>query len=364
MNAKACGTIFVFVYSASFAVSELQLPQELTTIQEAYQASMANLHSGSGSGMYEIYVSSGGKGSKPQLIAKAKAKVIFDHNKFYIRLDYEKDDINRLESRIIIHDGTAILVKRTSKYIQPSHAEADIHEAKPSLATMRKTGFDFNPCELPLNILPVDLLSKPDYASGVAVKTNEMKDILGAFTYSPAPYVHSSFIASQKVGYNIVAYREYLSNQKDFLFVSRDANWDRKQGVWYVKSIDSQLFRLDGSSERSIFRYTDFDPNPEVPKSQFSFEALKLPPQAVLADHRPDAEEFVLHQNRSPRVDATKLDTLADKVKSLATPQFRRLGPVWRKYYLLASGMLFCIIGLVLIWRRIRARKGNVTPNP
>src|SRR5262249_17522926 len=90
MYAKACCTIFVFVYSASFAMSEQQLPQELTTIQEAYQASMTNPHSGSGTGIYEEYVSSGGKGSTLQLVTKAKAKVIFDHKKFYVRLDYEK----------------------------------------------------------------------------------------------------------------------------------------------------------------------------------------------------------------------------------------------------------------------------------
>ena len=129
MYAKACCMILVFVYSASFAMSGQQLPPELTTIKEAYLASMANLHSGSGSGTYEVYASSKGKEIKPQLIVKAKAKVTFDHNRFYIRLDYEKDDVHRLESRIIVHDGTAIVVNRTSKYIHPSHSEADIYEA-------------------------------------------------------------------------------------------------------------------------------------------------------------------------------------------------------------------------------------------
>jgi hypothetical protein len=322
--------------------------------------------------MYEVYVSSGGKGSKLQLVAKAKAKVVFDHKKFYIRLDYEKDDINRLESRILVHDGTAIVVNRTSKYIQPSHSEGDIYEAKPSLPIMRKAGFDYNPCELPLNILPVELLSKPDYASGVSVKTDESKNIIGTFSYSAAPYVHSSFLASQKVGYNITAYREYLSNQKDFLYVRCDANWDRKKGVWYVESIDRQLFRLDGSSERSLFQYTDFDPNPEVPKSQFTFEALKLPPQSAIADRRPDAEEFVLRQSNSSKVDAAKLDNLVETIKTLTPASAPPRTPTalslrshkWRRYYLLASGAFFCILGLLLIWRRIRARKGNVTPNP
>lgn len=363
MNAKAYCTIFVFVYSACFAMSEQQLPQELTTIQEAYHASMANLRSGSGSGTYEVYASSGGKESKPQLIVKGKAKVIFDHNKFYIRLDYEKDDINRLESRIIVHDGTAILVNRTSKYIHPAHAEADIHEAKPSLSIMRRAGFDYNPCELPLNVLPVELLSKPDYASEVAVKTDEKKNIVGTFSYAAAPYVHASFLASQKVGYNIVAYREYLSNHKNFLYVSRDAKWNRKQGFWYVKSIDTQLFRLDGSSERSVFQYTDFNPNPEVPKSQFSFEALKLPPQATLLDQRPNAEEFVLEQKVSPGVDTAKLDTLGDAVKALASSSPRPQPPRLGKYYMLISGALLCVLGLLLLWRK-RGRRGGVTPNP
>jgi len=369
MNAKACCVIFAFVCSASFAMSEQQLPQELTTIQEAYQASMANLHSGSGTGTYEIYVSSKGKGGKLQLAVKAKTKVIFDHNKFYVRLDYEKDDLNLigLESRIIVHDGTAIVVNRMSKRIQPVHAEADIYEAKPSLPIMRRAGFDFNPCELPRNVLPVDLLSKPDFASGLVVKTDENKDIIGTFTYSPAPHVHCSFLASQKVGYNIVAYREYLSDQKDFLFIRRDANWDRKEGIWYVKSIDAQMFRLDGSSDRSVFRYTEFDPNPDVPKSQFSFEALQLPPQASLLDHRPNAEEFVLRRTRIPSVDIAQLDTLADTVKKNFAPisaKFPPNSPLWRKYALVAFGILFCILGLLLMWRRIRARKGEAAPHP
>jgi hypothetical protein len=361
MYLKTAGTVVFFVCATSLAFSDRELPRELTAIREAYEASMENLHSGSGTGIYECYASSNGKASKLQLIQKAKVKVIFDHKKFYIRLDYEKDDIHRLESRIIVYDGTAVLVNRTSKYIQPAHSEADIYEAKPNLPVMRQTGFDYNPSELPSNILPGEFFTNPKYTAAVTVKTEENKDISGTFSYSSAPHVHCSFLASQKAGHNIVAYAEFLSNHNNFLHVNCQAIWGRKTGVWYVKSIDTQCFHLDGVSERSLFQYTDFAPNPEVPKSQFSFDALKLPSQAALVDRRPNAEVFILKQSQSSSVDTAKLDTLADKVKSLAPSTAPEPRSKLVRYILLALGGLLCLLGLSFMWRR-RVRSRNVSP--
>ncbi|MGH2510990.1 MAG: hypothetical protein ACRDHZ_26810, partial [Ktedonobacteraceae bacterium] len=261
---------------------------------------------------------------------------------------------------------------RMSKYIIPAHSEADIYEAKPTLKIMRKTTFDYNPCRLPAEILLADVLSSSKFASELAIKQDDNMNYLGTFTCSDAPQVYYSFIASHDSGYHITDCRQFNKNHNNFEHSHCRATWNRKKNVWYVKSIDTQYIQLDGSSERMVFQYATFEPNAIVSSSLFKFNALSLAPTARLIDRRPNAEEPVLHQSPSSKVDAAKLDKLADTVKTLTpasakshTPRsFPPRSPRWRKYYLLASGALLCVLGLLRIWKRRRARKENVPPNP
>jgi hypothetical protein len=308
---------------------------------------------------------------KARCTVKAEVKVAFDRSKFHIRLDYEKDNIHHLDSRVIINDGTAIMVNKISKYIIPSHSEANVYEAKPIPSIMRKTGFDYNPCKLPADILPADLLSSPKFASDLTIKPDANMDYSVTFICGFAPQIHESFIASHNTGYHITNYRQFNTKQNNFQHINRQATWERKNNIWYVKSIDTQLFQLDGSSERTVFQYTTFEPNVKVSPSMFTFNALSLSPTARVIDRRPNAEEPVLHQSKSTKVDAAKLDKLADTLKALtpaSKPHTPSSSPLrsnkWRRYYLFGVGAFFCVLGLLLMWRRIRTRKGNVTPNP
>lgn len=348
----------VMVFLTTTCLSAEEKPSvELFTIQEAYKATRDNLVSGSGTGVYEIYSARAGKDTKMELKAKAKTKIFFDRGRFHIRLDYEKDDIRRLESSVIVYDGTAILVNKVSKLIQPSHSEGDVYEAKPTRAVMRKAGFDYNPCSLPAGILPVDKL--PNYAKGITIKPDDNKDYLG--TFDVPPVVRCSFLASRKVGYNVINYREYNTNHNNFQHVNLQADWEQKKGLWYVKSIDRQWLAVDGKGERRVFRYTDFEPNAEVSPSLFKFDSLDLAPTARVIDRRPNVEEPVLRQSQSSPVDMAKLDTLTDAVKAL-TPSSAPPQPLHlRMYYLLIAGGLLCILGLLLMRRR--AKKGDTTPN-
>jgi hypothetical protein len=361
MRVSICAAAIFFFLIATGESAEVQPSAELTAIQEAYKAAVGNLVSGSGTGTYEIYAVPPGKGSKLELKVKAKTKVFFDHGKFHIRLDYDKDDFQRLESRIIVYDGTAILVNRMSKYIHPARSEGDIYEAKPHPSVMRLAGFDYDPCELPSEILRADLLSSK-FSTNLTITADANMNYTGA--YDLTPVVRCSFLASHKDGYHIIAYYESNTNHNNFQHVNRQATWERKNDLWYVKSIDNTWLAVDGSGDRTVFRYTDFEPNAEVSPSLFKFDSLDLAPKARLIDRRQNAEERVLRQSQPSSVDMAKLDTLADAVKALSPSSGLAQLSWFRRHYLLIAGAALCIVGLLLlIWRR-RARKGSVAPNP
>ncbi len=353
MKARICAASMLFLSSIS-VLAGAQPSAELSSIQEAYKAAVDNLVSGSGIGIYEVYAARPGKESKLELKAKAKAEISFDHGKFYIRLDYDKDDFFRLDSRIIVYDGTAILVNRISKHIHPSHSEGDLYEGKPTGPVMRLAGFDYNPCELPAKMLRADLLSSK-LSTDLMITPDANKDYSGS--YSIPPVVRCSFLAPRKAGYHIIAYYESNTNHNDFQHVKRYATWERKNNLWYVKSIDNTWLSIDGSGERIVFQYTAFEPNAKVPSSLFKFNSLSLSPTARVIDRRPNADEPVLRQTQSSSTNMDKLDTLAESVKALS-PSSPSPAPRSRvlQYLLLALGFLTCAFGVSLLWRRIRKR--------
>lgn len=362
MKGRIYVTVVFFFLTSARVPGEEKPSAELITIQEAYKAAMENLVSGDGTGVYEIYLARRpGKETKLELKVKAKANISFDQGKFYIRLDYEKDDLEHLDSRFIVYDGTAILVNRISKRIKPAQSEGDVYEADPTLEVMRQAGFDYNPCTLPAQILSVDNITEKTTA--LTIKADANMDYLGAFDLPLV--VRCTFLASKSVGYNVINFRQYNTNHNNFQHLNVQATWEHKKGLWYVKSIDRQWLSVDGRGERMVFRYANFEPNVEVDPSLFKFDALSLSPKARLIDRRPNAEKPVLRQHQPPKTDTAKIDSLADKVKALAPkpqktarPRSRR----FRRYSLLVSGVLFCILGLLLIWRRY-IRKRQIAPN-
>lgn len=357
--------ILFLMLAANCVWAQNQSPSPLATLQAAYQAVSSNLVSGFGTGSYEIYIAPAGKESQQELKLKAKTKVFFDRGKFHIRFDYEKDDIHRLDSRIIIYDGTAILVSRISKHIHPAGSEGDIYEAKPTHHTLVKACFDYNPCQLPLSILNIDWLSDPKYASNLSIEQDANNDYSGSYVFARAPrHLRATFLATHRSGYNINTHRVFLTDCNDHLYITCHAEWERKKNIWYVKTLDTEESPLGGRhTERSIFKYTNFEPNVDVSPELFKFEALSLTPNARVIDRRPNVEESVLHQSQPASVDTAKLDTLADSVKSL-TPNLKHAPPPPRtllRYFLLVSGALLCVLGLLQLWRRW-AKKRDITP--
>ncbi len=195
---KLCTSVVLFLFLSSFASAEARLNPDLMAIQESYAAAMDKLVSGSGKGTYEVYAASAGKRSKSELKVKANVNVSFDRNKFYIHLEYEKDSIHHLESRIIVYDRTAILVNKMSKLIRPNDSEGDFFEAKPTLPIMRKICFDYNPCQMPAEIMGgADIL--PKYASSLTITPDANRDCSCVFTFASAPNLRCTFLASHNV---------------------------------------------------------------------------------------------------------------------------------------------------------------------
>jgi hypothetical protein len=189
--------ILFLLLTANCVSAQNQSPSPLATLQAAYQAASDNLVSGFGTGSYEIYTAPSGKVSQQELKLKAKIKVFFDRGKFHIRFDYVKDDIHRLDSRIIIYDGTAILVSRISKHIHPAGSEGDIYEADPTPHTLKQACFDYNPCQLPASILRIDRLSDQKFASNLSISEDANKDYSGRYVYTPAPnHLRATFLAT------------------------------------------------------------------------------------------------------------------------------------------------------------------------
>lgn len=359
--------ILFLLLTANCVSAQNQSPPPLATLQAAYQAASDNLVSGFGTGSYEIYTAPSGKVSQQELKLKAKIKVFFDRGKFHIRFDYVKDDIHRLDSRIIIYDGTAILVSRISKHIHPAGSEGDIYEADPTPHILRQACFDYNPCQLPASILRIDRLSDQKFASNLSISEDANKDYSGSYVYTPAPnHLRATFLATHRSGYNINTHRLFLTDCNNHLYKTCHAEWEQKNKNWYVKILDTVESPLGGRhTERSILKYTDFEPNVEVSPALFKFEALSLTPNARVIDRRPNVEEPVLRQSQPAAVDMAKLDTLADSVKSL-TPSTIHPPPPRRtllRYFLLASGALLCVLGLLQLWRRW-AKKRDITPDP
>src|SRR5262249_17548029 len=83
-------------------------PEPAQLLRAAYFAAKHNLHSGTGEGTYEYFRAEPGK-KDLSLVQKARVKVLFDHDKYHVRLDYEKDALYHMRKRILVYDGTALL---------------------------------------------------------------------------------------------------------------------------------------------------------------------------------------------------------------------------------------------------------------
>jgi hypothetical protein len=75
MKKRFLWAVVMLILSASCSLAAARLPKELTAIQEAYQAALDNLVSGSGTGTYEIYAAPSGKEAKLELEVNSTARL-------------------------------------------------------------------------------------------------------------------------------------------------------------------------------------------------------------------------------------------------------------------------------------------------
>src|SRR3954453_11660474 len=128
-----CRLIFLIGVAVSISLGDdamLAAPEKTTeaaailkAAQEAALSTRTKLRSGLGTGTYEVSKKLPGD-KEFQVLVKAKAEVCFDGDKYNVKLQYDKDDVSHMQGRIIIFDGTTLIINPQSSRIRPKGAEA------------------------------------------------------------------------------------------------------------------------------------------------------------------------------------------------------------------------------------------------
>jgi hypothetical protein len=95
------------------------------------------------------------------------------------------------------------------------------------------------------------------------------------------------------------------------------AEWVRSDGVWYVKSLDKCDIYERGRKTHTVFKYTEFSPNAQIPASQFELKALEFKKGELIMDHRPDAPVRSYKYQENDTTTQKSLDGLAKQIEQM-----------------------------------------------
>jgi hypothetical protein len=315
--------VFTFLAVIGAATSARYIPADDTSVgpdpttlaRQASLAAKSDLRSGSGIADFEHYVRADGQ-SKFELRTKATCTIRFDRGKYFLRMDYKIDaDHRNCESRIMVFDGKTLIVNEMSKNIHPMGAWGMINDISPQGHMPIRYGFPFDPSRLYFFVfdsdaslsqkkLPVKVVMLPSkeihLAYSLTDKVRCEADLLPQFGYNPA----------RSAAWNSEVSKTDPVDEKT-------AEWAQSDGVWYVKSLDEREIYEGGRKTHTVFKYTEFSPNAQIPASQFELKALELKKGELIMDQRPDAPVRSYKYQENDTTTQKSLDGLAKQIEQM-----------------------------------------------
>jgi hypothetical protein len=162
-------------------------------------------------------------------------RVLFDDNKYFIGLDYEKSGGPfPMKSRKIIYDGSAVFTSMFSKDFHPKGCLGEIWENQGSRTAPREAQFPFDPSKLPDEIIPMARIMEK---SGESIKASADREGLITGTYDDE-FGTYRFVSDPKVGYNVSEFPVYLKDGK-FLHNRTTAAWKNSGSVWLLVQLSA-----------------------------------------------------------------------------------------------------------------------------
>lgn len=312
---KAAGEKEAVKIDKEKALSNEKKQQPIDRIQAAYDATKSSLRSGVGTGHLEIYAAPD-QSQALTLAIKAKTRVAFIGNKYYVRLDYERHSSN--QRSIIICDGKNVYRNDVSDRIIRTGMLGHINE-------IRKIGEDssMGPSEL-AHLNPTRLFDRTvhlptivkKYSSSLSFTGDHHTGYVGSYEIGKAT---CEFHALPEHGFRVSSFKGYLDN-KALLISSVCPSWERSGDVWYVKSVEISDTPRGGARSKVKWTYDKFEPNAKVADSHFKFGALEFVEGARLFDHRVK-DKAVEYKNVKIRdADAAIVD-IAEYVQKLAATE-------------------------------------------
>jgi hypothetical protein len=255
-------------------------------LQAAYNATKAALRSGLGTGVFEGHA--GKKSEGLRLTIKAKATVAFNANKYYVKLDYERDQSRERKTMIIVYDGDNVYENTISDRITVTGMIGSVNEPHKigDNAILGPSEFGYiNPARLQDTTINLPFLRKR-VDNSLEITGNPRVGYTGS--YQAGKSAISEFQAFPKNGFNISSTKLLLDN-RTYVAQTVTTSWARKEIVWYVSGVDKN-YTPKGGADSSISRVKvildQFEPNADVPNSYFEVGALKFIDGTRVFDHR------------------------------------------------------------------------------
>jgi hypothetical protein len=354
--AVALGSLFAINIGQMWAGWSEPSKQDLVRYaQEASGAAIQNLQSGKGTGVFEYFEQTKDQSA---LVLKSRARITanFDRGKYYVRLEYENKDGEKLVRRIIICDGSAVFSSCFWEKIQhPTGAEGYIHPAEGEIKRATAAKFPLDVSCLAKQILDVNTFFKNISPDLIAFE-KRAKRYYG--TYPVNKTVTGVLVLDPEANYNVVENTITNAGERDpaqkWL-----ASWKQLNNVWVITDYAEQLDLRPRGLPLMVWKvsFDKFEPNCTIDKKLFHLDSLELPKNSRLLDQRRNANERTYYYDSPKETDSAHLDTMVAQLQTLPTSPVARTQPFWLTAWfwsLNAFGVLLAGLGLTLRWRRAR----------
>jgi hypothetical protein len=271
-------TICALLVSRFTISGEVSEEEHLETLRKACSASSSKLQSGSGSGMYRMYESTGE--GEWELKFDSEITTHFVGRAYYIELVFDPE-FRGLKCRRILKNDRSM---RFAVFSPGQLTGAPAREIKPEnhgdgLARPPFDDVRWDVSRLSLNVWNVDDLLRRVPEQRIKIVETTDGDLVGSYTWGTQGSSQSQFACPRKFGFNIASIRN-TERGKDRPTYELRVEWKQTEsGLWYVRSLqeDSHTNTAGTNRMRRAWKYTDFKPNVNVEPRVFTAEFLRRP---------------------------------------------------------------------------------------
>jgi hypothetical protein len=251
-------------------------------VLEAYRAAKENLRSGVAKGVFQYLEGTAGMGN--ECTRSASISVVFDQSRYFIDMQFDKDDAASLRAQKVLFDGKSLIVSSFSPAFRPNDCMGQILEVTRDYVTPPRYMFPFDPRRLAdaiLNLPNVEKLGPTTYRTREL--PNGAKEVVISCRQGK---VRLDFICPAKLSYHPDSCRIFNDGDpnpaQEFV-----AEWGQANEVWIVKGLVETNRFSQGGSNANLVHFDTFEVNPRKLPDVFKFSSLGIPENSGIRDDRP-----------------------------------------------------------------------------